>query len=175
MNRSEVITSIERHFDTGDFLADLAGRVAFRTESQNPERLADLRAYLDLEMRPCLERLGFRCEVLPNPVATGGPFLFAERIEDPGLTTVFSYGHGDVIRGQEGKWRAGLDPWTLKCEGDRIYGRGTADNKGQHSINLAAGWLRRAAYGATMPDAKPAPRPPASIAVPKMCLKGGIE
>lgn len=138
MNRTEVITSIERHFDTGDFLADLAGRVAFRTESQNPERLADLRAYLDLEMRPCLERLGFRCEVLPNPVATGGPFLFAERIEDPGLTTVFSYGHGDVIRGQEGKWRAGLDPWTLKCEGDRIYGRGTADNKGQHSINLAA-------------------------------------
>jgi acetylornithine deacetylase/succinyl-diaminopimelate desuccinylase-like protein len=97
-----------------------------------------LHAYLDTEMRPCLESLGFKCELLPNPVATGGPFLFAERIEDPALTTVFSYGHGDVIRGQEGKWRAGLDPWTLKCEGDRIYGRGTADNKGQHSINLAA-------------------------------------
>ena len=138
MNRTEAIESIERHFDHGDFLVDLARRVAFRTESQNPDRRADLHAYLDTEMRPCLETLGFKCELLPNPVATGGPFLFAEYIEDPALTTVFSYGHGDVIRGQEGKWRAGLDPWTLKCEGDRIYGRGTADNKGQHSINLAA-------------------------------------
>jgi acetylornithine deacetylase/succinyl-diaminopimelate desuccinylase-like protein len=138
MNRTEAIENIERHFDHGDFLVDLARRVAFRTESQNPDRRADLHAYLDTEMRPCLESLGFKCELLPNPVATGGPFLFAERIEDPALTTVFSYGHGDVIRGQEGKWRAGLDPWTLKCEGDRIYGRGTADNKGQHSINLAA-------------------------------------
>ena len=26
----------------------------------------------------------------------------------------------------------------MKQEGDRIYGRGTADNKGQHTINLAA-------------------------------------
>jgi acetylornithine deacetylase/succinyl-diaminopimelate desuccinylase-like protein len=31
-----------------------------------------------------------------------------------------------------------LTPWQLVCEGDRWYGRGTADNKGQHSINLAA-------------------------------------
>jgi acetylornithine deacetylase/succinyl-diaminopimelate desuccinylase-like protein len=51
---------------------------------------------------------------------------------------VLSYGHGDVIRGQEGEWRAGLEPWKLAREGERIYGRGTADNKGQHSINLAA-------------------------------------
>ena len=27
------------------------------------------------------------------------PFLFAQRIEDPKLPTVFGYGHGDVIRG----------------------------------------------------------------------------
>ena len=31
-----------------------------------------------------------------------------------------------------------LAPWSLKVEDDRIYGRGTADNKGQHSINIAA-------------------------------------
>ena len=43
-----------------------------------------------------------------------------------------------MIRGQETQWRAGLDPWTLKREGERLYGRGTADNKGQHTINLAA-------------------------------------
>jgi acetylornithine deacetylase/succinyl-diaminopimelate desuccinylase-like protein len=43
-----------------------------------------------------------------------------------------------VIRGQEEQWRAGLNPWAVSQEGSRIYGRGTADNKGQHTINLAA-------------------------------------
>jgi acetylornithine deacetylase/succinyl-diaminopimelate desuccinylase-like protein len=31
-----------------------------------------------------------------------------------------------------------LAPWTLTEEGDRWYGRGSADNKGQHALNLAA-------------------------------------
>jgi acetylornithine deacetylase/succinyl-diaminopimelate desuccinylase-like protein len=54
------------------------------------------------------------------------------------LPTVLSYGHGDVIRGLEGQWRQGLDPWTLTVEGERWYGRGTADNKSQHLINMLA-------------------------------------
>src|SRR5216683_278936 len=37
-----------------------------------------------------------------------------------------------------GEWRDGLDPWRLTRIDNRVYGRGTADNKGQHSINLAA-------------------------------------
>ena len=32
----------------------------------------------------------------------------------------------------------GSTPWRIVVEGERIYGRGTADNKGQHSVNLAA-------------------------------------
>ncbi|MEX7044736.1 M20/M25/M40 family metallo-hydrolase, partial [Pseudomonas aeruginosa] len=32
----------------------------------------------------------------------------------------------------------GLDPWTVTIEGERWYGRGTADNKGQHILNLGA-------------------------------------
>jgi acetylornithine deacetylase/succinyl-diaminopimelate desuccinylase-like protein len=89
-------------------------------------------------MTPSLEALGFTCKILPNPAANGGPFLVAERIEDPGLATVLTYGHGDVIRGQDAQWREGIGPWALKPEGDRVYGRGTADNKGQHTINLGA-------------------------------------
>src|SRR5258705_7802008 len=38
----------------------------------------------------------------------------------------------------EGEWRDNLDPWKTTTKGERVYGRGTADNKGQHSINLAA-------------------------------------
>ncbi len=138
MSRAEAILESERYFDSGAFFTDLARRVAIPTESQNPARGAELLSYLENEMQPCLERQGFRCALLENPSKNGGPFLLAERIEDSGLPTVFSYGHGDVIRGQEEQWRAGLNPWVLKQEGDRLYGRGSADNKGQHSINLGA-------------------------------------
>ena len=138
MSRERAIAHAERYFDEGGFFADLARRVAIPTESQNPDRGAELARYLGAEMQPSLEKLGFQCRVLPNPMAKYGPFLVAERIEDPALVTVFSYGHGDVIRGQEASWKKGLDPWTLRRDGDRLYGRGTADNKGQHTINLAA-------------------------------------
>jgi acetylornithine deacetylase/succinyl-diaminopimelate desuccinylase-like protein len=125
-------------FDDGTFVADLARRVAMPTESQNSARAPELHAYLDGELRASLEPLGFTCTVLPNPKAGAGPFLCAERIEAANLPTVLSYGHGDAVLGMEGKWRDGLSPWTLTREGDRFYGRGSADNKGQHSINIAA-------------------------------------
>ncbi len=138
MSRAETLLEIERYFDAGGFVADLARRVAIPTESQNPERGGALSSYLKDEMQPGLERQGFTCTILPNPSADHGPFLVAGRIEDPALPTVLTYGHGDVIRGQDEQWRSGLSPWKVTREGDRLYGRGTADNKGQHTINLAA-------------------------------------
>src|ERR1044071_4426267 len=137
MSRAQAILAAERYFDEGRFFDDLARRVAIPTESQNPARRAELERYLESEIAESLERMGFACRIVPNP-AGYGPFLIAERIEDQSLPTVLSYAHGDVIRGQEGEWRAGLDPWKLAHEGERIYGRGTADNKGQHTINFAA-------------------------------------
>src|SRR5688572_4923659 len=136
--RDQAIRSIEQYFDQGRFLEDLSRRVAIPTESQNPERAGALEQYLEDEMSGSLGRLGFECEVHPNPAPNRGPFLIAKRIEDPALPTVFTYGHADVIRGQDASWREGLSPWKVTVEGDRIYGRGTADNKGQHTINLAA-------------------------------------
>ncbi|MFD0448983.1 M20/M25/M40 family metallo-hydrolase [Streptomyces indonesiensis] len=62
----------------------------------------------------------------------------AVRHEDDALPTVLVYGHGDVVLGEPERWRTGLDPWQVVVEGDRWYGRGTADNKGQHTINFAA-------------------------------------
>ena len=138
MGRDKAIAAVERYFDEGRFLADLARRVAIPTESQNPERAAALNDYLENEMAESLERMGFSCRILPNPTGKHGPFLIAERIEDAALPTVLTYGHGDVIRGQEEQWQSGLSPWQLLVKGEKIYGRGTADNKGQHTINLAA-------------------------------------
>src|SRR5258707_60896 len=138
MSRDRAIAHAERYFDEGGFFADLARRVAIPTESQNPERGADLRRYLSGEMQSSFERLGFRCRIFENPIAQYGPFLVAERIEDPALVTILSYGHGDVIRGQDATWKRGRCPGTKNRGGVGLVGRGTADNKGQHSINLGA-------------------------------------
>ena len=138
MGRDKAIAAIECYFDEGRFLADLGRRVAIPTESQNPARAAALNDYLENEMAESLERMGFSCRILPNPSEKYGPFLIAERIEDAALPTVLTYGHGDVIRGQDEQWRSGLNPWKVSVEKEKIYGRGTADNKGQHTINLAA-------------------------------------
>jgi acetylornithine deacetylase/succinyl-diaminopimelate desuccinylase-like protein len=137
MTRAAAIQSAEHYFDSKAFHADLARRVAMPTESQNPDRMNALRAYLADELTFALKALGFECRVYDSPVGKS-PFLIATRIEGNDLPTVLSYGHGDVIRGLEPQWRAGFNPWQLREEGERIYGRGTADNKGQHTINLGA-------------------------------------
>ena len=127
-----------RCFDTGQFQSDLADMVAVPSESQDAEGSKHLQNYLDLCMVPRLTQMGFACEYLANPFSDGVPFLMAERIEAAGLPTVLSYGHGDVVRGQSNQWRKGLSPFKLVDEDDRYYGRGSADNKGQHLINLVA-------------------------------------
>ena len=137
MKRSDAISHAEQHFDSGEFQRTLARRIAVPTESQNPERAQALADYLDREMRPAFETMGFDCQTLTHPKARA-PFLFAQRLEDPTLPTVFGYGHGDVIRGLEPEWQEGLSPWRLTESNGRWYGRGIADNKGQHSVNLGA-------------------------------------
>ncbi|MGH9132608.1 MAG: M20 family metallopeptidase [Ilumatobacteraceae bacterium] len=136
--RDQAIARIERYFDDGGFVADLARRVAIPTVSQEPGTGGDMAAYLGDELRPVLGAMGYECTILDNPVSEGRPFLVGRLVEDPERSTVLTYGHGDVVRGQDDQWSAGRSPWTLSVEGERIYGRGTADNKGQHTINLAA-------------------------------------
>ncbi len=125
-------------FDGGGFRDRLAALVAIPSTSQDPGHEADVRRYLEAGIAPWLRAMGFTLAIHENPVAGFGPILTAERIEDPARLTVLTYGHGDTVRGLEDQWEAGLDPWTLAERGDRWYGRGTADNKGQHVLNLSA-------------------------------------
>ena len=138
MTRDAAIAQVTEHFDNGAFFDDLARRVAIASTAQVKAFRPQLVRYLTEEMTPALESLGFKATLHQNSDPRGGPFLLAERLENPNLLTLFSYGHGDVVRGFEGDWRDGRDPWTMVKDGERWYGRGTADNKGQHSINLAA-------------------------------------
>jgi acetylornithine deacetylase/succinyl-diaminopimelate desuccinylase-like protein len=137
-SRHAAIAAATGWFEGGALLADLRRRVGIRTESQNPERAAELVRYLTEEIGPAVERLGFRRTLWDNPVAGAPPMLFAERSEDPSLPTVLIYGHGDVVAGHDSQWTAGRSPWEVTATDGRWYGRGTADNKGQHTINIAA-------------------------------------
>ena len=117
-------------------MIELNRRIAYRTESQNPLRADALRAYLEDELQPAFSELGFSAKLIESPTGKS-PFLLAEYRENLLLPTVLMYGHGDVVDGMEGEWRDNRDPWRTTQVDDRIYGRGTADNKGQHSINLS--------------------------------------
>ena len=135
--RDDAIASARQHLHSGEFLAELNRRVGFQTQSQEPLPGDPLRAYLVEGLQPAFEELGFSTRVIESPIGKG-PYLLADYREDPSLLTVLSYGHGDVVGGMVGEWRDNLDPWQTTTKGDRVYGRGTADNKGQHSINMAA-------------------------------------
>ena len=137
-SRDDAIAAAHRYFDEGGFFADLARRVAIPTSSREAVHRKDLRAYLGDEIAPCLARLDYQCELFDNPVITDIPFLIAQRHEAATVPTVLTYGHGDVVPGLATEWADGLDPWRLTRQGERLYGRGTADNKGQHTINIAA-------------------------------------
>ncbi len=138
MTRDAAVAAARAAFDEGRFEADLAALVARPTESQDPRGRSHLRAYLEEEMAPRFARLGATCRIADNPDPAGGPFLVAERHEGDGLPTVLTYGHGDVVLGMEGRWADGRSPWMMDRADDRLYGRGTADNKGQHLVNLTA-------------------------------------
>lgn len=136
--REGALTRAASFFDDGGFKALLADLVAIPSTAQEEGREADLAHYLGGAIAPWLERLGFTVTVHPNPLEGFGPILAASRIEDPARPTVLLYGHGDTVRGLDEQWRKGLQPWRLVEEDGVWYGRGTADNKGQHALNIAA-------------------------------------
>jgi acetylornithine deacetylase/succinyl-diaminopimelate desuccinylase-like protein len=137
MSRSDAIARSRAQLQSGEFLAELGRRVAYRTESQNAGRGEALRAYLEEELQPSFAKLDFQSRLIESPDGKA-PYLLAEYREKGEAPTVLIYGHGDVVDGMEGEWRDNRDPWALTAVGNRVYGRGTADNKGQHSINMAA-------------------------------------
>jgi acetylornithine deacetylase/succinyl-diaminopimelate desuccinylase-like protein len=138
MSRKNAILRAASFFDNGSFFELLAEWVSHPTESQNETRDPELKAYLTEAINPYLRNMGFSCQVLVNPSSPRMPFLIGQRIEDERLPTVLIYGHGDTVRAMEDQWRKGFEAWRLIADGDRWYGRGAADNKGQHAIILAA-------------------------------------
>ena len=128
----------QEYFDSGEFFRELAALISYPTASAEPGAGVAVTAYVEEQIGPILEEIGCNWRMIPNDSHESAPFLLAHRFEDPAFPTVLVYGHADVVEGQSDQWSEGLSPWKLTAEGDRWYGRGAVDNKGQHLINLAA-------------------------------------
>ncbi|MET9259557.1 M20 family metallopeptidase [Amycolatopsis sp. NPDC004079] len=135
---TELASKARKYVDSGAFFTELAELVRYPTVSDHPFGHVAINEYLYEVLAPALTALGCSVAMHPNPNPAGGPFLIGTRIESPELPTLLCYGHADVVDGHEGRWSEGRDPWTLTADGDRWYGRGSADSKGQHLINFTA-------------------------------------
>jgi acetylornithine deacetylase/succinyl-diaminopimelate desuccinylase-like protein len=122
-------------------------------ESRRDQHLAELSEFLRIpsvsaksEHKPDIERAGrwvadklrsagFKTvQVVPTSLH---PLVYAESLEVPGKPTILFYGHYDVQPAEP------LDLWTSPAfeptvRAGNLYGRGTADDKGQVHIHLKA-------------------------------------
>ena len=76
MTRADAIARARQQLHSGAFLAELDRRVAFQTESQNPERGDVLRAYLEQDLQPAFSKLDFKTRLIESPsgiIFTGTP------------------------------------------------------------------------------------------------------
>src|SRR6202007_2784321 len=122
-------------------------------ESRQEQHLNELKEFLRIpsvsaksEHKPDIERAakwvadhlraaGFnKVEIVPTNLH---PLVYAESLQAPGKPTVLIYGHYDVQPAEP------LDLWTTAAfeptvRDGNLFGRGTADDKGQVHIHLKA-------------------------------------
>ena len=125
-------------FANGEFIQRLGSLIEIVTDSKGSVSAQVLREYYTKGLFNIFEELGIKSKIIDNPINDKPPFLIGSRIESPEYKTILLYGHGDTVPLQTGDWYEGINPSELKVVGDKIYGRGVADNKGQHFINLMA-------------------------------------
>lgn len=111
---------------------DLAAMVGFNTVSSRP--VAPLSEWLANR----LHDLGFSIRLVADPHTAGKHNLVAA-IGPTGTDGLVLTGHMDVVPTEGQPWTS--DPFTLRIDGDRLFGRGTADMKGFFAATLEA--LRR--------------------------------
>ncbi|MDR0417790.1 MAG: dipeptidase [Propionibacteriaceae bacterium] len=116
-----------------EILADLARLVAVPSVGALPQHQDDLRVSARLTADLFTE-VGCPAVEIVGDVAA--PAVIAHWPAPPGAPTVCLYAHHDVQPAGDVKaWRT--PPFEATLAGDRVYGRGTADDKGGIALHLA--------------------------------------
>src|SRR5450432_698685 len=126
-------SAVRAHSDA--LVKTLLESVRIASVSLTGEGIADQVGFL----KKRLEGWGFAVEV---HLTTSHPILYAEIGPKDARFTWLLYGHYDVYPADEKEegWRT--RPFETVVDGDRVWGRGTGDNKGQHLalLNAIATW-----------------------------------
>ena len=111
-------------------------RIPNKSPAYEPNWQANMDKAVALIERWCRQQpvAGLRVEVVRLPGRT--PVIWME-VPGQGSDTVLLYGHLDKQPEMTG-WRSGLSPWTPVREGDKLYGRGGADDGYSSFASLAA-------------------------------------
>ena len=132
---SEVQKALDyAHQNRERFLNDLIEALKIPSISTDPQFNHEVLRAAEW-MANYLKRLGMEnVEIMPTvkvmPKEGGHPVVYADYIKKPGAPTVLIYGHYDVQPPDpEELWETG--PFEPQVRGDRLFGRGASDMKGQ--------------------------------------------
>src|SRR5687767_11930514 len=109
-------------------LADLVSIQSVSTDGEHQKEIDDSAAFTCELMR----QAGLN-NVTVLKSGDSNPYAYGEWLGAPGKPTVFLYAHHDVQPVHQddvdkGRWHS--PPWTLTERDGRLYGRGSADDKG---------------------------------------------
>ncbi|MGY0499286.1 M20/M25/M40 family metallo-hydrolase [Nocardia sp. FBN12] len=120
--------------DKDRLIADLQKLVAVPSISADPSREQDVHRSARI-ISDSFRSIGVATQVV---CMEGGLPAVIGRIDGPeNAPVVLLYAHHDVQPvGDESVWQS--DPFVVTCRGGRLYGRGTADDKGAIAVHLEA-------------------------------------
>jgi acetylornithine deacetylase/succinyl-diaminopimelate desuccinylase-like protein len=131
--RAAALRSLEAHFDeTKRALVELARIPSVSAPGFPPEHVRrSAEAFAGLLRRTGLENV----QVLE--IDGVHPYVYGDWLRKPGAPTLMLYGHHDVVPpGPPERWTSA--PFEPRERGGRLYGRGTADDKGGILVHVAA-------------------------------------
>src|SRR5437773_3846571 len=116
------------------FLNEMLDLLRIPSVSAKSEHKADMQKCAELVKQRLLDAGCDKAEVMPT---IGHPVVYGEKIVDPSKPTVLVYGHYDVQPAEPLElWHSG--PFDPVVKDGKIYGRGSADDKGQFYMHVKA-------------------------------------
>lgn len=137
MNEQDILERVRAHFDVAKTqLAELVAIPSVSAASFDQSTLERSAGWIADQAR----ELGLDAEVIQLRTESGlagRPAVLATREPQPGKPTVLLYAHHDVQpQGSDDKWNT--EPFVATEIGDRLYGRGAADDKAGVVLHLEA-------------------------------------